>query len=447
MRRALEEDAEVQLVGLIRIANKEPKFSFRDQGVNTTNPLFQGLGEADEDVAQQYDEPVIIRLGVKESEELSDGFPESSEELFGYHAVILDDLEPEFFSQDQLLLLRRFVGTRGGGLLMLGGQESFSGKSFADSPLGELSPVYAARQSVTTKPGTYRMAISREGMLQPWVRLRDNEIAERERIKRMPPFTTVNAVGDIKPGASLLATVTDTDGSTLPALVAQRFGKGRSAAMPTGDSWRWSMHRDDRERDDPAQAWRQITHWLVNEVPRRAEVRVDAGKDPSQPVTIVATARDEGFLPLDNVTVELEITPLGGESFTLTAEPDDVTPGVYTTTYWSREPGGYLVNAKMTAADGSHIGDATAGWTVQAGAAEFSDLRLNRELLQRIAKDTGGEVVRDDRLGQFAADLPNRKVPVTETWVYPIWHRPWVMGLAMMCLCLEWGLRRWKGLA
>ena len=52
----------------------------------------------------------------------------------------------------------------------------------------------------------------------------------------MPPLTTVNAVGDIKPGASLLATVTDADGRTVPALIAQRFGKGRTAAIPAGDS-------------------------------------------------------------------------------------------------------------------------------------------------------------------------------------------------------------------
>lgn len=447
LRRALEADAEVQLVGLLRIANKEPKFSFRDRGVNTSNPLFQGLGEIEEEAAQQYDEPVIIRLGVKESEELSDGFPESAEELFAYHGVILDDIEPEFFSQDQLLLLRRFVGSRGGGVLMLGGQESFSGKAFSDGPLGELSPVYAAGGSSQATPDAYRIALTREGMLQPWVRLRDNELAEGERLRKMSPLTTVNPVGDIKPGASLLATFAGTDGETLPAVIAQRFGKGRTAAVTSADTWRWSMRREKEERDDPAQAWRQITHWLVNGVPRRAELRVDSSKDPSQPVTIVATARNQSYLPMDNVSVELEVKPLSGDPFTISAEPHEDLPGVYTSSYWSRQPGGYRVTARMTAADGSLIGEADSGWAVQAGAAEFNRLKLNRSLLVRIANETGGEVISDDQLARFASELPSRKVPVTETWVYPIWHRPWVMGLAMLCLCLEWGLRRWKGLA
>ena len=432
---------------MLRIANKEPKFSFRDRGVTTSNPLFQGLDKDEEEIAQQYDQPVMIRLGVKESEELSDGFPESPEELFAYHGVILDDIEPEFFTQDQLLLLRRFVAARGGGLLMLGGQESFANKQFGDSPLGELSPVYAPRQTNANGPGVYQMVVTREGMLQPWVRLRETEVSEKDRLKRMPHFTSVNAVGELKPGASQLATVRSPDGRELPALLAQRFGKGRSAAIPVGDVWRWSMRRDDLDRDDPAQAWRQITHWLVNEVPRRTEVRVEKPEDPSEPVTIYATARDDGFLPLDNAAVEFTIKPLTEDPFTIKAEPDDTTPGRYKATYWSREPDGYRVTANITSADGSEVGEATSGWTAQSNAAEFSDLQLNRQLLARIAEQTGGELIRDDALDSFVADLPNRKVPVTETWVYPIWHHPWVMLLAIACLCCEWGLRRMKGLA
>lgn len=447
LRRSLQEDAEVQLVGLIRIARKEPKFSFRDRGVNSTNPLFAGLGEDDEDAAQQYDEPVIIRLGIKESEELSDGFPESAEELFGYHGVILDDIESGFFTQDQMLLLRRFVGTRGGGLLLLGGQESIDSQAFGDTPLGELCPLYAPRSPDGKPGGPYRLSITREGMLQPWVRLRETESSELTRLQELPGFQILNAAGDVKPGASLLAVVEASDGTPAPALVAQRFGRGRTAAWLVGDLWRWGMRRDAPEQDDLGQAWRQLAHWLVNDVPRRAEVRVDAAEDPSQPVQLVATARDESYLPLDNATVEFTVTPLSGEPFQLRAEMDETEAGTYKASYWSREGGAYRVEAAITAADGSFVGKAESGWTAQSGAAEFQDLRWNRPLLERIAEQTGGAVVSDQRLERFAAELPNQKVPVTETWVYPLWHRPWVMLAAMLCLCCEWGLRRLKGLA
>ena len=455
LRRALQEDAEVQLVALLRIANKEAKFSFRDKSVNSTNPLFAGLGEEEEEAAQQYDEPVIIRLGVKESEELSEGFPETAEELFAYHGVILDDVESSFFTQDQMLLLRKFIAARGGGLLMLGGSESFASDKFAESPLGELSPVYAPRSGKPTLEGPFELELTREGLLQPWVRLRDTESAEKERMRGMPSFLTLNQVGDVKPGASQLATATVAGDRKFPALIAQRFGKGRTAALTVGDMWRWSMRRKQAslndeaaaQRDDPAQAWRQLSHWLVNDVPRRVNIRVEKGDDPSKPVNLVVTARDEEYLPLDNASVELLISPVQGDPLVLKAEMDDDEAGKYVATYWSREPGGYSVTANVTAADGVAIGSAQSGWTSDAGAAEFRELKLNRKLLQQIAEQTGGEVLSENDLERFAEDLPNREFPVTETWIYPIWHRPWVMFLAMLCLCCEWGLRRWKGLA
>ena len=116
---------------------------------------------------------------------------------------------------------------------------------------------------------------------------------------------------------------------------------------------------------------------------------------------------------------------------------DDNEAGKYVASYWSREPGGYSVTAKVKAADGSEIGHAQAGWTSDAGATEFRELQMNRKLLQEIADQTGGELISETMLERFAADLPDRDVPVTETWIYPIWHRPWVMFLAMLCLCLR----------
>ena len=207
------------------------------------------------------------------------------------------------------------------------------------------------------------------------------------------------------------------------------------------------MRRNKPEEDDLGQAWRQLSHWLVNDVPRRADVRVEAGDDPSQPVTITAVARDEAYLPLDNATVEFTVTPLGEEPFRLRAEMDDREAGTYRATYWSSDGGAYRVQASVKAADGSFVGEDQSGWSAQSGAAEFQDLPLNRQLLEDIAKQTGGEVVREDRLDRFVADLPNKKLPVTETWIYPLWHRPWIMMAAMLCLCCEWGIRRWRGLA
>ena len=42
LRRALAEDPQLELLGLVRIARREPKFSFRGRAGESTNPLFRG---------------------------------------------------------------------------------------------------------------------------------------------------------------------------------------------------------------------------------------------------------------------------------------------------------------------------------------------------------------------------------------------------------------------
>jgi uncharacterized membrane protein len=313
LRRSLATDGEVKLVGLIRIAKREPKFAYLGRTGETTNPLYRGFTNQDDEDAEQYDEPVLIRLGTEDEAELRDGFPATADELFPYHAIILDDLEAAYFTQDQLLLIQRYVSRRGGGLLMLGGAESFRQGEFARTPVGELMPVYLDRQPAAVQDAKYRLALTREGWLQPWTRLRDTEEAEKERFDAMPTFDTFNRISGIKPGASILAEATDQKGKRHPALVAQRFGKGRAAAFMVGDMWQWGLGRKSDEEDDLARAWRQMIRWLVAEVPRRVEVDVRKTTGGSaDPVEIRVNVSDAQFLPMDNEFKTCQIQSLQG---------------------------------------------------------------------------------------------------------------------------------------
>ena len=102
-----------------------------------------------------------------------------------------------------------------------------------------------------------RLVLTREGWLQPWVRVSTNEEDEKKRLAEMPGFRTINPVDSIKPGASVLAQVASPDGTTRPALAVQQFGRGRTAALLIGDLWRWNMRREDAAESDLEKAWRQ----------------------------------------------------------------------------------------------------------------------------------------------------------------------------------------------
>jgi len=434
LNRALMSDEQLQLVGLIRVAKREPKFDFRGRAGETSNPLFRGFGNQSAEDVQGYDQPVLVRLNTRDEIELRAGFPRTAEDLFGYHAVILDDLEAEFFAPEQALLLQRFVSERRGRLRLA---VEVNREAQASAPLG---PVH--------------LQLAREGWLQAWARLRDNEGDERARIDGMPTFDVVNRVRALKPGASVIASVRDEKGEELPALAVQRFGRGRTAALMIGDLWKWGM-KDAASRLDMEKAWRQLARWLVADVPNRVDCAVDTlAADANGAVRVQVRVRDEKFQPVDDAVVVIDVEPVvfaGTEGATvptirLEAEPALSEPGLYQVTYVPRQTGGYKVVASVKNPAGADLGRAEAGWSTDLAAEEFRSLTPNVALLEDLARKTGGEVISAVDLDKFAKRLPQLRAPVMETWSYPAWHTPLLFGFALACLLAEWGLRRWKGM-
>ena len=448
LRRALDDDDQVELVGLIRIAHRQPKFDFRAARSGSTNPFFNGFDQPDPDPAERSDQPVLVRLGTRDDDELRDGFPKSAEELYRYHAIVIDDLESAFFTPDQLALLRNFVSQRGGGLLMLGGPESFAEGKYDRTPVGDLLPVYLDRPTPAEGNPEYRLVLTREGWLQPWVRLRKTEDEEDKRLGDMPPLRVLNQARGIKPGAVRLSEVQDASGRTAPALVAQPFGKGRVARAPDRRPLALGPppRRSRRERpgtvlapDDPlARRRRPRSRRSLGASQGRHDV---AGGRPARPGPrrrISAARQCEG---------RAQDHAAGRRGPHLDAEPDGHEAGTYAATYISREPGPYRVLATASAPDGSEVGEREAGWAAQPAADEFARLQPDREWLESIAARTKGEVVDGDRLSSFVSSLSSRDAPMTEPWISPLWHQPIYFLIAIACLSAEWGLRRINGLA
>lgn len=451
LNRALQADPEMQLTALIRVAQREPKFEFRGRVGETGNPLFRGFDTQTREEVERYDQPVLIRLNTRDEQELRQGFPVTPEDLYVYHAVVLDDVEAGFFTPDQAQLLGKFVSERGGGLLMLGGMESFCEGQYRRTPIGDLLPVYLHEPSKT--PGPIRLNLTREGSLLSWARLRQEESDEKRLRDRLPAFQVLNPVREIKPGASLVATATDETGRSHPALVVQRYGQGRSAALLVGDLWRWGL-RNEESRRDLDQTWRQLMRWLVTDVPRSVELTVETPNDENPGTRhLLARVRDSKFQPIDDATVSLEIQqitsvsapPNASNALRIPFESSLEESGLFQAAYASQSSGAFQAYARATNASGVEIGRAETGWTFDSAADEFRAVTPNLALLESLAKQTGGEVIPVNRLNDFVRNLPTRQAPIQENWTYPLWHTPALFALALFCLAAEWGLRRWKG--
>ncbi len=455
LNRAVSEDTQLQMVALIRVARREPKFEFRGRSGETSNPLFRGFGDQSRDEVARYDQPVMVRLNTRDELELKDGFPILPADLFNFHAVVLDDVEAAFFTPEQAALLQRFVSERGGGLMMLGGMESFREGAYHRTPIGELLPVYLDRAETNAPGATVRFELAREGWLLPWARLRDEEVTERQRIEGMPAFRVHNHVSAVKPGASVVATAKDESGRDLPALVIQRFGRGRTGSLMIGDLWRWGM-RDATARADLDKAWRQMMRWLVAESPPRVEMVAEpVPNDPLGSMNLTVRVRDAAFQPLDGSVVNIDVEPVvfgtaAGSTnkpapARLRAEPSTQDAGVYVATYLPRTTGGFRATTSVTNEVGAEVGRAEAGWASDPASEEFRSLEPNVALLEHIAQKTGGSLVKPEDLKGWAGGMPLRAAPIMETWSQPVWHTAAMFGFALTCFVAEWGLRRWKG--
>ena len=296
---------------------------------------------------------------------------------------------------------------------MLGGMECFQRGKYQRTPIGDMLPLYLDHANESWPTGAVRLNLTAEGWLQPWARLRENEAAEKSRLQSMAPFWVLNPVQEVKPGASVIATVADGSGKNWPALVTQRFGRGRTAALTIGDLWHWGLH-DAEAHHDMDKAWRQLMRWLVTDVPSPVELTIPQSSDPSGAVELQVRVRDAKFQPLDNAGVSLEIQSIMADTngatkpFRIQTEAAVNEPGLYQAVYVPRATGGYKATAFVTNSVGVEVGHAEAGWTTDLAAEEFRSLTPNVPLLESIARKTGGEIIPANRLESFARDLPHR---------------------------------------
>ncbi len=149
------------------------------------------------------------------------------------------------------MLVKNFVSRRGGGLLMLGGPDSLAAGKYDRTPIGSVAAGVCGREIRRGVAGSNISIASRSrakaGCSRGCARGK-TEPEERERLASMATFQVLSHVGSIKPAATVLAEVIDESGANYPALVTQRFGRGRSAALLIGDLWRWGLAPAERQR-------------------------------------------------------------------------------------------------------------------------------------------------------------------------------------------------------
>ena len=400
-------------------------------------------------VLQRTAEDKFLRLDVDNADELSGGFPMTREELFKYRGLIIGSVEASYFTHDQLEMIADFVSRRGGGLLMLGGRWSFSEGGYRGTPVEEALPV------VLDEPALDPHAVFSEFKVRPTVaglghvaaQIRPDGQAESAIWDSLPPLSIMNHIREVKPGATTLLSGSGEAGERV-VLAYQRYGRGKSVALPVVDSWLWQFHADISLEDQTHETfWQQLLRWLVDGVPDYVEARaeqevVEAGES----VRILTEINDSAYVEVNDAFAEATVTAPNG---TVQVVPLDWTverDGEYAGTFNPSMEGDYQIEIQGTR--GADVGLGTDEIHVRVGPSteEYFDANLRRSLLQRLAEETGGRYYDPSTVDRLPEDIRFTGAGVTLTEERDLWDMPILFLLMVAFVGGEWVFRRRRGL-
>ncbi len=292
------------------------------------------------------------------------GFPTTVAELSAFDALILSNVAADQFTQKQLEWIEHWIGQRGGGLCMLGGENSFSSGGWRESQLAPLLPVELA-------PGGYDwiggepIKIAAEMPPSPhalWAIVADEQ-QNRQIVGTFPQVLGINRWLGARPNLTRVLAATSISGTPaapppepltlrsfgtilqgafqpkpsaprpraaqaesvpppgpaadVPAIVAGRYGRGRTMAVaipltsPAADELvlKWGS-ADNRYY---AKFCRNLVNWLTESsmIGRRRLVATTDKRfyRPGEMIAIQAATYDESAAPTKNYRVVAMVEP------------------------------------------------------------------------------------------------------------------------------------------
>jgi uncharacterized membrane protein len=467
---------------------------------------------------------------------MAQGFVSTVAELSAFDALILSDVSSNQFTEQQYEWIQNWVSQRGAGLMMVGGQQSFGAGDWGNTPIAELLPVEMANDDWI--PGT-QVSVTAEpsALTHPLWKIVNDEALNREIVGRFPAFFGANRWKGVKPNLTQILAVCDLAAapapnvaapvqvredssffeslqrsltgraqppaepgaaelkspvSNQPAIVAGRFGRGRTMAiaMPITSPWASDLINNwsSGETRHYGKFWRNAIYWLTesSSIGRRRLV-VSADKKfyrPGEAITLSAVAYNEAA----NRTGAYRITSMIEPQASLSDLESNYAPvrwpdgkpresgetGPFIA--WGEEfdlprsdttDGKPAYSLELPIADALSIGSASQSLRVEVTAMEdytqvdstSLDIQIlhdpfeqqnpfpNHELLASIATQSGGTVISEPSELADVLRGVEMKVGAPVVKSQPLWSTWWIWVWMLGLLTAEWIWRRVVGLA
>ncbi len=377
-------------------------------------------------------------------------------EFFANDVIFLEDMPGESLSPRFCEMTKEFVGTFGGGLVVIAGPQ-YGPSGLLGTELADLLPVEPLPAGQLRDTGAFRPRLTERAAGYDFMQLGDTPTANAAgwaNLGELPWYQPVQRVK--RQVAEVLAehpTDTCIDGTPQPLIVIRRYGRGQVIYIAFDEMWRIRrIYGEEYYR----RFWGQMIHYLGlkrgSGSQKRFVLRTDRPRyDLEEAVTISVSAFDDNFeplaadqLPAGALTATLRPAAAGtaaqAREFTLPQERDD-RPGEFVARLNIADPGEYRLQVRDPVTGQL----AETSFTVSELSLEFVNPTLNLQLMRQLAEITGG---RSARLADANSLIDAIELPTSSESRYeslPLWNNWFLFGAIVSLLLLEWAVRRGAG--
>lgn len=348
-----------------------------------------------------------------------------TKDLFKFDVLILQNFTYfRFgFASEHLTNIKRWVTENGGGLLMTAGSNAFAGGGWDKTPVADVLPVLCEAPQDNYSEDFFKPRI--KDLEHSIMRLSDDKKQNAEFWDGIGEIEGCQPIRK-RAGAQVLI---EHPWNSSPVLAVWEKDKGRVAALGTDSTWRWSLNSPSPEIY--TKFWKNIIRYLSrgsDSQPLRASFdrpRYFQSQDFSLKIIGEKSGILQGYY----------IDPMGSKH-------------VLSLKDWSANgtfdyPGVYRFNVSLSRNAMKTYTYSFSKEVSSEAAAENSNLSVNDDFLNKITLESGGIYF---PAGQFSPEkmaANSKKMKNSEIKdKIPIWASPYLMGVIMFLLLIEWILRK-----
>ncbi len=372
-----------------------------------------------------------------------DQFPATRAQLFEHQLIIIGDVAPQMFRDEELQWLRDFVQFNGGGIIFIDGHQERL-VNFTGTALQPLFPVrWTGAPDHRSLDLVYRPLSDHDA-----IKLASDPVANAELWRGLHGPRRVSLVQKLE-GAEILLEVLEGN-RRAPMMVFRRYGAGRVLYCASDESWRWRYDVGDRHHE---RFWKQAAKWIMEEPFAVTDrfVKLDSGP-PSYEINEQAELR----LRLHDATAMVRLQQAGlkpaiillrnGEPVARIPLDPDFNSAMYRGRTAPLEGGDYEVRVEVPGIPAGQIQARTRFSVASVPTGEMGLLHCNEKLLRQMAADSGGKYYAEEDLDLLVENLRPENARGEIIDERKIWQSYWVFLPLIALLTTEWVLRKTAGL-